>query len=297
MNKNALEYGIKVGMLTTFMQVTDRPDNSLSERYSQLSDMTKMLIKKEDGLTIDNLKSSREFSEKIFNLYQVIDLDKYYGMHLGLVAAMTICGAFQSPDDIYNVQKVLSTIPNDYLGEESKRCFVSYLLENGNGNFFDLLRRTSEMTDVLCSVQEKSGMICEKVVFISYRREQGGDFAGRISDSLKAKGIQTFFDVDSMKSGCFDSQIFENIDKADAVLVILSPNALDRCVDENDWVRKEIKRALEKEKKIIPIFMNGFNFPNNLPEDIAKLPFYEGVTHSFELFSMFIDKLIQLIND
>lgn len=199
MNKNALEYGIKVGMLTSFMQMIDRPDNPLFESYSQLSDMTKMLIKKEDGLTIDNLKSSREFSEKIFNYYQVIDLEKYYGMHLGLVAAMTICGAFQSPDGIDNVKKVLSTIPNDYLGEERKRCFVSYLLENGNGNFFDLLRRTSEMTDVLCGVQ------CEKVVFISYRRDRGGDFAGRISDSLKAKGIQTFFDVDSMKSGCFDS--------------------------------------------------------------------------------------------
>ena len=92
-------------------------------------------------------------------------------------------------------------------------------------------------------------------IFISYRRERGADLAGRISDRLKGMGYDIFFDVESMRSGTFDTQIFDAIDSCADVLLILPPNSLDRCVNEGDWVRTEIAYSLKKKKNIIPVIL------------------------------------------
>ena len=132
-------------------------------------------------------------------------------------------------------------------------------------------------------------------IFISYRRERGADLAGRISDRLKGMGYDIFFDVESMRSGTFNTQIFEAIDSCADVLLVLPPNALDRCVDENDWVRTEIAYAIKKNKNIIPVLMNGFSFPEQLSEDIDKVRTYEGVSASAEYFDAMIGKIQKLL--
>jgi hypothetical protein len=131
-----------------------------------------------------------------------------------------------------------------------------------------------------------------KRVYISYRRD-GGDIAAKtLSDALKARGVQVFLDADSLRSGYFDSQIYKAIVNDDNYILVLSPNALDRCKDDKDWLREEISMALKVRKNIIPVFLSGFSFPKDLPEEIAQIKQYNGISFSMTFFDGMIDAII-----
>lgn len=120
------------------------------------------------------------------------------------------------------------------------------------------------------------GKIMRKQVFISYRRD-GGEFFGKIlHDELTKRGYSVFFDVESMEAGQFNTQIYNIIDECEDFILILPPHALDRCFDEGDWVAQEIRHALEQQKNIIPVMMKNFTWPEQMPEGMEQLPFYEG---------------------
>jgi hypothetical protein len=130
-------------------------------------------------------------------------------------------------------------------------------------------------------------------VFISYRREGGVDMAGRISDRLCANNIKTFFDMDSMTLGNFNTQIYDNIDECTHFLLVLPPRALDRCVDSEDWVRKEIVRAIQTNKIIIPLLMEGFEFSEvNLPDDIKIVAQQQGYRINSQYFDYIMKEII-----
>lgn len=128
-------------------------------------------------------------------------------------------------------------------------------------------------------------------VFISYRRRGGEALGYLIKEKLQAAGYIVFFDIESLSSGKFNTKLMDVIDTCNDVILILNPGGLDRCVNEDDWVRKEISYALSKEKKIIPIFMDGFEWPNTLPEDISELKYFNGIHVNYEFFDGFIHKL------
>lgn len=132
-------------------------------------------------------------------------------------------------------------------------------------------------------------------IFISYRRDGGDDLAGRISDKLTGLGYRVFYDIESMHAGTFNTQIFSALEQCADVLLILPPNSLDRCADENDWVRQEIEHAIKCNKNIIPVMMRGFTFPEVLPESINNIRYYEGVGASTEYFNAVIEKIEKLL--
>ena len=102
-------------------------------------------------------------------------------------------------------------------------------------------------------------------VFISYRRSSGENLAQLLYFRLQQDGYNVFFDVESMRSGKFNEQIYHHISQCDDFLLVLSPNSLDRCNHIDDWVRLEIECALKNKKNIIPILGRDFVFPDNLP--------------------------------
>ncbi len=132
-------------------------------------------------------------------------------------------------------------------------------------------------------------------IFISYRRN-GSEFLGKILyDRLTASGYSVFFDVETLRSGAFNKQLFEHIDNCTDFILLLPKNALDRCIeDPNDWVLLEIERAIQKNKKIIPIMMRGFDdYPKNLPASIASLRYCQALNaREQEYFDAAYDKLI-----
>lgn len=118
-------------------------------------------------------------------------------------------------------------------------------------------------------------------VFISYRREGGLDFSSRLYEKLTSNGYTTFFDLEGIKAGRFDTQIYKKIERSDNFVVVLSPHCLDRCISEDDWVRLELEKALELNKNIILILMQGFEFPVNLPPSLGGLKNFQGIWYHY----------------
>ena len=133
-------------------------------------------------------------------------------------------------------------------------------------------------------------------IFISYRRDGGESTAKILRDKLTELGYSVFFDVESLRSGDFNKKLYEVIEGCRDFILVLSPGALDRCVNEDDWVRLEIEHALEKEKNVIPVMLRGFTFPDKLPDSINDIRYKNGVESNYQFFDAFIDKLRGFLN-
>lgn len=132
--------------------------------------------------------------------------------------------------------------------------------------------------------------------FISYRRENGFLMAQVIRDRLRERGISCFLDLEEDRSGKFDEALLQAIDRAPNFILILPKNALARCENEDDWVRREILAAVKGSKTIIPVMYDGFKWPQKwregIPEEIRQLQYQQGVSMSQEYLSAMIDKII-----
>ena len=114
-------------------------------------------------------------------------------------------------------------------------------------------------------------------IFISYRRdafEQANLFATR----LKAMGYRVFFDIEALNAGMFNEQLTEVIKGCKDFILILSTGALDRCVNKDDWVRREIECAMSHKKNIIPVMLSGFTWPEPMPDGLENLCLYQAIT-------------------
>lgn len=130
-------------------------------------------------------------------------------------------------------------------------------------------------------------------IFISYRRSGGLETARNLRDRLVALNYKVFFDLTSMREGKFNQQIFEQIRQADDFILILSEGSLDRCIEEQDWLRMEIRCALMLHKNIIPIWKPAFKgFPSSLPPDIVDIKSYDSVKLSEDYYDAFFQKVI-----
>lgn len=111
-------------------------------------------------------------------------------------------------------------------------------------------------------------------VFLSYRREGADGTARLIYDRLTHDGYRVAYDLETLRPGNFDEQILETIRQCRDFVIVLSPNALARCSDPEDWVRREVACALACGCNVIPVMLRGFEFPppSSLPEDIRDLP-------------------------
>lgn len=108
-------------------------------------------------------------------------------------------------------------------------------------------------------------------VFISYRREGGADFAGRLYDRLKDAGFNPFLDKEDMRSGRFNKQIYKRIEECDHFLLVLPKKGFDRCRRNGDWVRLEVEHALALRKHIIVVKMRGFEWPRRIPSSLKAV--------------------------
>lgn len=133
-------------------------------------------------------------------------------------------------------------------------------------------------------------------IFISYRRKGGAEKARPLKSELERRGYRVFLDFDELKDGVFDQRIMDAIDEAPIFLVILSAHSLDRCINEDDWVRKEIEYAVKKKRHFVPVNpdkeFEGFSV--DTPESIRKGVGQHQFSHiDFEqLFKASIDKMV-----
>lgn len=127
-------------------------------------------------------------------------------------------------------------------------------------------------------------------IFISYRRNDSQDVAGRIYDALvnRFSAQCVFKDVDSIPVGKdFRKVLREAVRRAEVVVVIIGPRwlkAIDaagkrRLEDPNDFVRIEIESALEMGIPLIPVMVSNARMVSatDLPTTIQPLVFQNGL--------------------
>ena len=133
-------------------------------------------------------------------------------------------------------------------------------------------------------------------VFISYRREGGAFFSRLVYDRLVNEGYRVFLDVEVSHPGKFNEELLRVIEQCPYFICVLPPNALDRCYNEGDWVRTEIAHAIRLNKCIIPVMLQGFEFPADLPEDIAEIRNYQAIRAiDTETFPADMEKLLSYL--
>jgi hypothetical protein len=121
-----------------------------------------------------------------------------------------------------------------------------------------------------------------RTVFISYRRKLDEVTARMLKQELTARGFDVFLDVDDLgPSPRFDQSLLAEIERRHNFLIVLSPGSLDRCVNEDDWLRLEITHALSTGRKIVPLTRGGFELADlELPDAVAPLPLHNAVEYS-----------------
>ncbi|MCC7421911.1 MAG: TIR domain-containing protein, partial [Planctomycetaceae bacterium] len=142
-----------------------------------------------------------------------------------------------------------------------------------------------------------SGHSSVGATFLSYRRDGASEIARALRSELIRRGIKTFLDVDDLRSHFYDERLLREIESAPNFLLVLSPGCLDRCVDPDDWLRKEILHAMQHDRNIVPILTKGFEFPRpaNLTPELRDLPRYNCVEYSHAYFSATIQKLVDFM--
>lgn len=117
----------------------------------------------------------------------------------------------------------------------------------------------------------------ENQVFISYRRQDGFYPAYLLYKELIENGYSVFFDIKSIRRGEFPDIIKHNIENCvDYILIVTKTTFSNRIFDEGDWIRKEIKIALDNNKNIITVFIDA-EIPQDLPSDIERIRNYNGI--------------------
>ena len=145
----------------------------------------------------------------------------------------------------------------------------------------------------------------ERTVFISYRRTNF-PWALAVFQDLTQHGYDVFFDFAGLASGDFETVILANIHARAHFLVLLTPSALERCGDPGDWLRREIEAALDSERNIVPLMLEGFDFgtptiANQLTGKLASLNRYNALevrpAYVFEAMSRLREKYLNVALD
>lgn len=135
----------------------------------------------------------------------------------------------------------------------------------------------------------------QKTVFISYRRKVSSFIARSVFLDLRANGYDVFMDVESINSGTFDTIILNQIAARAHFLIILTPGTLNRCVQADDWLRREIEHAIDLKRNIVPILVNEFKFTAPVKKfligKLTELPRFNGVTLPHEFFDAGMERL------
>ena len=136
-------------------------------------------------------------------------------------------------------------------------------------------------------------MICPAMpsIFISYRRTDSGDITGRIYDRLVSYfGPDVIFrDIQSIPFGVdFRDYINGELGDCQVLVAVIGPNWLtvqdkegNRRLDyPRDWVRLEIKTALERNIPVIPLLVHNAKLPRakDLPDCLQPLAYRNSAT-------------------
>jgi TIR domain len=145
-------------------------------------------------------------------------------------------------------------------------------------------------------------------IFVSYRREDTRHMAGRLFDRLAERFGQAnvFMDVDSLEPGADFSQAIEQaIQKCDVLIALVGRTWISetdehgrrRLDDPDDLVVLEVKSALDRGIRVIPVLVDGASAPNRdaLPDALTSLARRNAVRLDHDTFRSDIGPLLDAL--
>jgi tetratricopeptide (TPR) repeat protein len=111
----------------------------------------------------------------------------------------------------------------------------------------------------------------EPYVFLSYARVDQG-YVDRLAEHLRANGVIPWFDRDTDYGEQWPQVIRDHVDGCRAFVVVMS-----RASDGSTWVKRELVRAEDQHKAVLPLSLDGvvfFELNTNQYEDVSggRLP-------------------------
>ena len=149
----------------------------------------------------------------------------------------------------------------------------------------------------------------EGQIFISYRRDDSAASAGRIYDLLGRHFASSdiFMDVDNLAPGVdFVEAIEESVGSCDALIAVIGRQWLNLADEEggrrvdnpDDFVRVEIRTALMRGIRVIPVLVDGGCMPRarDLPDDLKPLVRRNALEVSHTRFKADCERLIAALD-
>jgi hypothetical protein len=144
-------------------------------------------------------------------------------------------------------------------------------------------------------------------VFISYRRDDAAGYAGRLEEALERQlGRGSVFRdlLDIAPGEDFARTIDQRLARAQAVLVLIGPRwagadaaGARRIDDERDFVRLEVRAALQSSAQVVPVLLAGAALPSaaELPEPLKPLLQRNAMTLADAHWAADVQRLLQAI--
>lgn len=121
-------------------------------------------------------------------------------------------------------------------------------------------------------------------IFISYRRDDTRQAAGRLADDLgdRLGADRIFRDIEKIELGVdFEEALNQALVNCEIMLVLIGrqwsritdAQGRRRLEQPNDWIRIEIVSALKRGIRVVPVLVDGADLPpeSDLPEDLRPL--------------------------
>jgi hypothetical protein len=145
-------------------------------------------------------------------------------------------------------------------------------------------------------------------VFVNYRRDDTGPYARLLQLKLAERfpGVPVFMDLDSIEAGVdFAKAIKSGVDECAVLVALIGAKWLTitdedgrrRLDDPDDYVRYEIRAALERCTRVIPVLVDGARPPKRqeLPDDLQALARLNALDMSYVRFDYDVKRLMDVI--
>lgn len=225
-------------------------------------------------------------------------------------------GSFASRLALFTWATVFNIIPFGGFGDVTPRTLLGQLVSIllrvyclicfGGAVYSALQASLFEQVDKITAARFRQLATKPMDIFISYRRSDSAGHSGRIYDRLSAAfgAEHVFMDIDTIIPGEDFIQVIEKtISSCDLIVAVIGPGwsgnggKESRLFNQNDFVRLEIKHALEHQTPVIPVLINQASLPTaaELPEDIQGISVQPALELSDANWNTDFQKLIDMI--
>jgi len=145
-------------------------------------------------------------------------------------------------------------------------------------------------------------------IFLSYRRAEAGPYARLLKLQLSERfpDANVFMDLDSIEAGLDFAEAIRDAVDSSAVFVALigrewatvtDEKGRRRLDDPDDYVRFEVKTALQRGVRVIPLLLDGATppQPRQLPDELQKLARLNALELTYGRYEYDVSRLLDVI--